>query len=827
MAVYVAIMRPLGPKAVLSKVMASLGVLLVLVSAATLVWGSTPIQVASDLPTGQLRLGSVVVGQDRIWLFAIAVAVTVVLWLVSGRTTVGVAVRANAENRAASSSLGWSPDVLGALTWGVGAALAALAGILLAPLISISVDQMPLLVIPVTAAALLGRFESFPLTLLAAVVIGMAQSVLGNYVSLSGAPQAIPFVLVIFILLARRSRVSRTRSDERLPSLGRGVTSWRWRGAWIAAAVALVWFAPPDLLGPLTIWLGWSLVALSLVVLLGYTGQLSLAQFAIAGVGALIAARLTVIGWPLPLAAVAAVLGSAVVGMVFAIPALRRQGVELAIITLGLATVVSGVVFANWGGQTSGIDVGLPSIFGWRIDTLFHPTRYAYVGLAILVFWMLAVGRLRRSVGGLRLGAIRANERAASALGVNVVLAKVYSFGVASAIAASGGIVLAFSATNIVFDSFAPIQSVNAAAYTVIGGPGYLSGAPVGTTLADGGLGTWVFGTLFPSLDTSWLGLIGGVALIATVVLQPNGVVQHWVKLAHSRRGGNGVSPGAGRLARDIEFVSDTDVTELPAGAVLTVDELVVRYGAGLTAVDSVSLSVGPGEIVGLIGPNGAGKTTFIDAISGFIDETAGEIRLDQHRLDALPAYRRARLGIARSFQSLELFTDSSVAENLSVAADSGASRLYLTGLFRRQRLRLGHMARCVIDEVGLHEDLATNVGDLSYGRRRLVSLARTFAREPSIALLDEPAAGLSDEEAAELGRVIRRVADEFRVGVLLVEHNMSLVMAVCDRVVVLYHGQKLREGTPAQIRADPAVIEAYLGHSVTGEPLTATEPLP
>jgi len=230
--------------------------------------------------------------------------------------------------------------------------------------------------------------------------------------------------------------------------------------------------------------------------------------------------------------------------------------------------------------------------------------------------------------------------------------------------------------------------------------------------------------------------------------------------------------------------------------------------------------------VVGLIGPNGAGKTTIVDALTGFTKPTEGRVLLDGTAMagSAWSPARRARAGVRRSFQSLELFEDVSVAENLHAGA---AEHTWLSGLrdlFWPSHPSLSPSAVSSIREFGLEGDLERVPGDLPYGRRRLVGIARAIASAPSVLLLDEPAAGLDDNETNELGDVIRRLADERGMAVLLIEHDVELVLRVCDYVVVLDFGRKIAAGTPAEVRANPAVIAAYLGEELpTGDTQTLT----
>jgi branched-chain amino acid transport system ATP-binding protein len=241
----------------------------------------------------------------------------------------------------------------------------------------------------------------------------------------------------------------------------------------------------------------------------------------------------------------------------------------------------------------------------------------------------------------------------------------------------------------------------------------------------------------------------------------------------------------------------------------LRVANLTVHHG-GLVALHDVSLSVPAGEIAGLIGPNGAGKTTFIDTLSGFTAPTSGRIELDGEPIDALGPHERARRGLVRTFQSLELFDDLTVRENLLVAAQR-PGRWSLLGDLIRARPREPEVVDEVLSQLDLGSVRERRTDELSNGQRHLVALGRALVARPRLLLLDEPAAGLDTRETAELGEILRTLPGT-GVTVLLVDHDMSIVLGVCDTVHVVDFGGLIASGTPARIRNDPMVISAYLG---------------
>ncbi len=247
----------------------------------------------------------------------------------------------------------------------------------------------------------------------------------------------------------------------------------------------------------------------------------------------------------------------------------------------------------------------------------------------------------------------------------------------------------------------------------------------------------------------------------------------------------------------------------------LRVEALAVTYG-GVRAVKGVDLFVDAGEVVGLIGPNGAGKTTLIDAVTGFVP-CQGSVFLDGRDVTGLPVHRRARHGMARTFQSVELFDDLTIAENLAVSMERPTWRSTIRDLVRPRPAESSGDVGEALELLGLAAFADRHPTDLSHGQRRLAACARAVVGRPSLICMDEPAAGLDTTESGVLGGRLRAIADR-GPSILLVDHDMSMVLEVCDRVYVLEFGEVIAEGTPDHVRRHPAVIAAYLGRSVDGD---------
>ena len=476
-------------------------------------------------------------------------------------------------------------------------------------------------------------------------------------------------------------------------------------------------------------------------------------------------------------------------------------------------------------GGFEGIVVKRPKILGYQVDPTFHPQRYAALMLVALVLVGLMVANLRRGATGRKMIAVRSNERAAAGLGINVIGIKVYAFAVGAGIAGLGGVLIAFEQSNVQFTSFDVFGSILLVQYGVIGGLGWVSGVVGGATAAPGALVSGFANNVVPNLNNvdAWLAIVSGVGVIQLLRQAPDGLASMWT--SNARRLIRQFRRQSGRVLTPAPTVTNSAITpaELSRrGRALDVRGVSVSFG-GVIAVDDVSFQVAPGEVVGLIGPNGAGKTTLLDLITGFTRQGSGSILLDGTDVSQWSPERRARGGISRSWQSVELFDELTVGDNLRVAEDTRLRRFFVRDLFIPDHRTLSAFAESVVDDLGLRAVLDQRPDALSLGTIKLVGIARTIIANPGIVLLDEPAAGLDERERRELAGVIRQVADRHGIAVVVVEHDMALILNTCDRIVVLDFGHKIADGSVDVVQSDERVIQAYLGEPIRVEPRPGT----
>jgi branched-chain amino acid transport system ATP-binding protein/branched-chain amino acid transport system permease protein len=570
-------------------------------------------------------------------------------------------------------------------------------------------------------------------------------------------------------------------------------------GAVLAAAGAPFLAGDQYVLHVLIMWGIYGVLTVGLNVINGFTGQLSLGQGAFYGIGAYCAAILTVtVGWSFWVATPAATALAALVGMLVSLPVLRVRGIYLGMATFGFAEIAH-VVLRSWERLTKGV-LGIagilpPIALGIDFGT---QDRFYYLVLAAVLLSVLLSHRIYQSSVGHALLAIRDDELAASLLGISTTAHKVAAFGVAAGLAGLAGSLFAHYLTYISPENFTSVESILIVTMLIVGGRGNTLGAVVGA-------GLLVALPEFLRVVNVYRLLIYGLLLVGAAVFRPDGLV------GRVGRGRRRAWPVAATLPGPVR----ADAATAP---LLRVEDLRVRFG-GLVALDDVSFSVAHGEVYGIIGPNGAGKTTLFNAITGVAPVSRGRLRLGDRDLVGLAPYRRARAGIARTFQNIRAFAGMRTWESVEVGFHArlrrgGLAHLLATPGARAEAGAVRSQADALLGFVGLEDVTHQLARNLPYGHQRRLEIARALATRPRLLLLDEPAAGMNESECEELIALIRRIRDQ-GVTILLVEHHMQVVMGVCDRILVLNFGRPIAEGTPAAIGDDPAVNAAYLGTEV------------
>jgi len=542
-------------------------------------------------------------------------------------------------------------------------------------------------------------------------------------------------------------------------------------------------------------------------------GQLSLAQIGCAAVAAFTAVRFTpddpLLGF-IPRLLVAIAIGmvvGAVVALLIGLPVMRLRGVFLAIATLGFAEMAR--ITLNNMSWTGGA-------LGTRVEKLVT-LPIAVVVLALVAYWF---ARQRRSRLGRALDAIREDELAAQAMGIDVARYRLVSYVTAGAVAGLYGVMYAYFTRFIEPNNFNFPAAVDGLVKAVVGGSVVFVGPVLGA----------VFFELIPEaqraigLEAGWIRpFLAGALLLGVIVFLPGG----FASLIPSRRMGRVRQPAAGPIpASPPSTLAAADPGPVDAdGApeLLRLRGWSKDYG-GVHAVRDVDLEIRAGEVLGLIGPNGAGKTTLVNMISGFVAPSSGTGSVLGVALGARPrADRIARAGVGRTFQHSKLFSRLSALENVLVGAHRVSRPTFLRRLVwlpsadRDERDALGR-AWAQLDRVGLGDRADVRASGLAYGDQRRLEIARALAGDPQLLILDEPAAGMNHVEAAAVGELITSLAAD-GVTILLIEHNVRLVLRTCTRIVVLNFGQVIAEGPPDEIASNDAVIEAYLGADTTTAP--------
>jgi len=755
----------------------------------------------------------------------------------------GLALRGAAANPEAARMSGIFAGRMSSLAWAIAGALSAFTAILTQPTAGFTSGQSfgPELLLRAMTCAVVARMQSLSTALVAGVGLGITEQLLFWNYPRSQLVEVTLFVIILVALLAQRRQVGREEEKgswaavqalRPVPDALRSIWLVRNLGAVLSGvavtAAALLPLAISDSKAvDFTEIFAFSIVGLSIGILTGLGGQLTLGQFALAAVGALISFDVARHSGDYALAFIYAGLGAAVVSLLIGLPALRIRGLMLTVTTLAFALVVpTWLLVQPWALGDSGQDPGTPSVFG---HSLASGRSYYYFALVILVACTLLARNVRRSGFGRVLVAVRDNEDNARAFTVPASIVKLQGYLFAGFLAGVGGAVYGHSLLNISSSTFPTQSSIDVVVMTVIGGVSVLAGPIIGAfyvigipllPLDNAGIAATelgglllilflpggVAGAVTPIRDrfVTWLGRRHGIDLDAAVPVEVSGpamavngpaIAVNGRRNGHTRSHPGGVSTSVLLDARNLH-----------------------KHFGGIVAVDGVSIRVRGGQTIGLIGPNGAGKTTTFELLGGFARPDAGQVIFDHRDVTAMSPEARARMGLIRSFQDAALFPTMSVLETVKLGLERSSPSKFFTGVAglpfaeRRKDVR----ARELISFMGLDAYRDKQVQELSTGTRRITEIACLVALEPTLLLLDEPSSGIAQRETEALGGLLMSLKSQLGLTLLIIEHDIPLIMGISDRIVAMADGKVLCEGTPEKVRNDERVVEAYLGGSLT-----------
>ncbi len=534
----------------------------------------------------------------------------------------------------------------------------------------------------------------------------------------------------------------------------------------------------------------YAIAVTGLVIVLGYCGQISIAQAAFFGIGAYGVALGTVdFGLGFFPAMLIGVGCAALLGLILGIGSLRLGGHYLAMVTISFQQILT-LVATNWIGFTHGPDgvrnIPRPSLLG-----LSFQNGHAFLALClvVLVLVTLAVWRLKTGRLGRAMQAVRDNELAAGTCGVNVFATKVIAFGLSAVVGGIGGALFAGGFQYISPDQFSFNESIVLLTMALLGGVQSPFGALVGTGLLI------VLPEWLRFLRQVYLAVFDASVILIMVFL-PDGLWGLMLERVRIRS-----KPIEGSVA-PLPLLAERG--QESSEIVLDVQNLAKHFG-GVKALDGVNIAVRRGSVHALIRPNGSGKSTFINVITGLYKPTAGRVMFAGADITHAQPHMRNRAGLARTFQNIRVFRGMTVLENVMVGAERPGNDI------AENPAQVVERALAALDFVGLRGDAHRQVGALSYGHQRYVEIARALAASPQTLLLDEPAAGLNLTEKQELGGLLRRLKGH-GLTILIIDHDMNLVEQVADHITVLNFGRRIADGQPAEVLANPDVIAAYLG---------------
>jgi ABC-type branched-subunit amino acid transport system ATPase component/branched-subunit amino acid ABC-type transport system permease component len=810
--------RQLARAALAIRIVATLGIVLIVEGYFLLTRGTESLTFPTFLPARSFRVFGAFVSVSQLVVMGLALVLTLLLYVFFRRTRLGIAMRAVVDDPTLLDLAGTKPTTVRRTAWIIGSVFALLSGILLAQSVNLDPVVLTNLVAQAFAAAAIGAFSSLPVTYAGGLLIGVASAILTKYASstgvMAGIPASLPFIVLFGVLLL----LPRRRLATGLQSIPLPRASWSapvrvQAGLCIVALVALV-FVPQIVGTHISQWTGFlaiTIMFLALGLLVKTSGQVSLCHAGFGAIGAVVFSKLAVSAHlPWVPALLLAGLAAVPIGAVIAIPAIRLSGLYLALATFGFGLLLQNMFYNTnlmFGTQGFGIPMPRPTLSWLHLGS---DKGFYYVVLVIVCLAVVAVVAITRTRLGRLLRALGDSPTALSMGGTSIHTTQVLVFCISAFLAAISGALLGMSLVRVDPTSFDPTLSLTYLALIVLA----VGGPPWYAIVQAAGL------ILIPAYVTSgnvtyYLEIVFGVFAVAMAFSPERREVPVWVRSAASAIARLVGARASGRPwpAPEPAAAPAAGKPAAAKGEGLAVSGLHVRFG-GLIAVNKVSLTAPAGRITGLIGPNGAGKTSTFNAICGLGEYSGGTVRVHGKDLSRGSAPARAAAGIGRTFQQMQLYDSLTVFENVSLGREAAlAGRSPVTQTFSGWA---GHQvaasARDAMSLCGIEEMADLPAGSLSTGQRRLTELARCLAGPFDILLLDEPSSGLDANETRAFGALLREVVRTRGVGILLVEHDMSLVMDICDSIFVLDFGRLLFQGSPAEVARSEVVRAAYLG---------------
>ncbi|MEN9567639.1 MAG: hypothetical protein RLZZ69_2835, partial [Cyanobacteriota bacterium] len=572
--------------------------------------------------------------------------------------------------------------------------------------------------------------------------------------------------------------------------------TWLWLGLIILVLLAIFWAKNTyylHVLGAIAVTV---LVGVGLNILTGLSGQVSIGHAGFFAIGAYTSSLLmTKWQWNFWLAMVIAVVISAVTGLILAAPALRVSGPYLAMVTVAFGIIVEQILI-EWVDLTGGFG----GIFNIPQPTLFNLSPA--IRNVVLLAWIAAIlallsfAAVKNHDWGRAWQAVRDDEIAATALGLNVLRIRLIAFAISAAFTGLGGVFFASIIGFISPGSFTFHRSILFLLVAILGGLGTVAGSVVGAIAL----------VILPELLNNFAEyqlLFFGILLLLTLWLTPEGVVSFFLKRLDRAEA---VHPPA--ISGQNSPLVVKNQTDLP----LKVEQITISFG-GVKAVNKVDFVAQSGTITSIIGPNGAGKTTLLNLLAGFYTAESGSVYLGKLDLTGKNSLEIVGAGLSRTFQTTRLFDSLSVLDNLKVGYTGDRLGNIFTALLGRKQTKTPLESKLIelLAFVGYQDNIHARADSLAFGDRRLVEIARALATNPQIILLDEPAAGLSEQQRKGLARLLRCLANS-GIKVIVIEHDINLVMEISDRIVVLDRGRVICDDTPVRVRNNQQVLEAYLG---------------